>query len=178
MYNRSLSSSFGANVRNSILCSFILLLSSVAALADEFCPVHYWWDHERDDCIRCTVCDDQSIVLRSCQPHQDVVCGTLSDLEYDLNWLTAIGEPKQQRVSTIHISRATSNAIHSQLHNSVRLKSNEMQTKQKIIIINSIFPLFFFHFVWNPRVLRTIIICASLRNPTSKWCWTIGRHWH
>lgn len=96
MHNRSSSGPFSVSVRNSILCSLILLLSSVAALADEFCPEHYWWNHERDDCIRCSVCDDQSIVLRPCQPHQDVVCGTLSDLEYDLNWLAAVGEPKQR----------------------------------------------------------------------------------
>lgn len=142
MYNRSLSSSFGANVRNSIFCSVILLLSSVAALADEFCPVHYWWDHERDDCIRCTVCDDQSIVLRSCQPHQDVVCGTLSDLEYDLNWLTAIGEPKQQRVSTAHLSHIKCNSFTM----IILCAWNQIKwnAKQNKIIFNSIFPLFSF----------------------------------
>lgn len=98
MFYRSLTSSYSAtSVRHSILCSLILLMSSsVTALAEQFCPENYWWDHERDDCIRCTVCDDQSIVLRPCQPHQDVVCGTLSDLEYDLNWLAAVGAPKQR----------------------------------------------------------------------------------
>lgn len=103
MYNRSSSFAYSINVRNSIVCSLILLLSSVVTLADEFCPEHFWWDHERDGCIRCTVCNDQSIVLRSCQPHQDVVCGTLSDLEYDINWLATDNEPKQ-RVSTFSVS--------------------------------------------------------------------------
>lgn len=30
----------------------------------------------------------------------------------------------------------------------------------------------------NHRFLRAIIICASVKNPTSKWFWTIGRRWH
>ncbi|KAG4065448.1 hypothetical protein HA402_003263 [Bradysia odoriphaga] len=49
------------------------------------CLEQSWWDEKTDSCIPCTICDEQSIVLRPCQPHKDVICGTLNDLEYDWN---------------------------------------------------------------------------------------------
>lgn len=49
------------------------------------CLEESWWDETTDSCIPCTICDEQSIVLRPCQPHKDVICGTLNDLEYDWN---------------------------------------------------------------------------------------------
>lgn len=151
--------SYSASVKNSILCSLILLMSrSVAALADEFCPEHYWWDHERDDCIRCAVCDDQSIVLRPCQPHQDVVCGTLSDLEYDLNWLAAAGAPKQRVRANHSLLLFFTNAIfphqmyihcthHSFLWLQLQQRGRSVCAEIKIKI-NSISSSFFFSFLF------------------------------
>lgn len=113
MYNRSSvhhhqHHSQRAHLGNSILSFVILWLTAttatvrtVVAVTDDFCPEQYWWDYERDDCMPCTVCDEQSIVLRPCQPHQDVVCGTLNDLEFDLNWLAGVDEPKQRVSATI-----------------------------------------------------------------------------
>ncbi len=49
------------------------------------CLEQSWWDEKTDSCIECTICDEQSIVLRPCQPHKDAICGTLNDLEYDWN---------------------------------------------------------------------------------------------
>lgn len=49
------------------------------------CLDQSWWDERTDSCIECTICDEQSIVLRPCQPHKDTFCGTLNDLEYDWN---------------------------------------------------------------------------------------------
>lgn len=60
-----------------------LLIDSIGAI----CPESNWWDQTRDSCIPCTTCEDQSIVLRPCQLHQDTLCGTLQDLEIDWSFL-------------------------------------------------------------------------------------------
>lgn len=86
MYSRCLRSAY---VKNVLYCSLLLLTID---LTDAFCSEHFWWDQVHDTCIDCTICDEQSIVLRPCQPHQDTICGTLSDLELELDWLTSTHE--------------------------------------------------------------------------------------
>lgn len=69
---------------------YLLILLTGAQLIDAFCDEHHWWQEELGECIPCTVCDEsKSIVLRPCQPHSDTVCGTLDDVEVELDWLKA-----------------------------------------------------------------------------------------
>lgn len=63
-----------------ICCS---LIDQTAAV----CPDHTWWDQKSDSCAGCTICEEQTIVLRPCQIHKDTVCGTLQDLEIDWSFL-------------------------------------------------------------------------------------------
>lgn len=59
-------------------------------LIDAVCDKHQWWQEQRSECVSCTVCDDQKlIVLRPCQPHSDTVCGTLEEIATDLEFLKA-----------------------------------------------------------------------------------------
>lgn len=77
-----------------VLTTFSLLDT---AAVDAICPKHTWWDQSRDACIRCTVCVEQSVVLRPCQFHKDTVCGTLEDLEIDWSFL---GEAQKRVVAS------------------------------------------------------------------------------
>lgn len=92
MCNRSMSvvlspSSSSANFK--FLIHLLILLTGVQ-LIDAFCDQHHWWQEQLGECIPCTRCDEsQSIVLRPCQPHSDTVCGTLDDVEVELDWLKA-----------------------------------------------------------------------------------------
>ncbi|KAJ6639834.1 Rab11 family-interacting protein 5, partial [Pseudolycoriella hygida] len=56
------------------------------------CLDQSWWDERADSCIQCTICDEQSIVLRPCQPHSNAICGTLNDLEFD--WHGVVGNDR------------------------------------------------------------------------------------
>lgn len=58
-------------------------------LCDAYCPQRFWWDQTKDSCIECSICDENTIVLRPCQPHKDTVCGTLNDIEFEFDWLQA-----------------------------------------------------------------------------------------
>ncbi|XP_055307677.1 tumor necrosis factor receptor superfamily member wengen [Sitodiplosis mosellana] len=83
----SLSSSSSANFKFPI---YLLILLTSVQLIDAFCDKHQWWQEQLDECIPCTVCDaSKSIVLRPCQKHSDTVCGTLDDVELELDWIKA-----------------------------------------------------------------------------------------
>lgn len=69
---------------------YIVIILTTAQLFDSvgaICPENHWWDQTHDSCAPCTTCEDQSIVLRPCQLHQDTLCGTLQDLEIDWSFL-------------------------------------------------------------------------------------------
>lgn len=67
-------------------------------LINAFCDEHHWWQEQIGECIPCTVCDvSQSIVLRPCQKHSDTVCGTLDDVELELDWLKAAAVAAQHK---------------------------------------------------------------------------------
>lgn len=87
---------------NKLFVIYLLItLSSCVQLIDAYCNDHHWWQEQLGKCTPCTVCDkSQSIVLRPCQLHSDTVCGTLDDLELELNWLkSAAVAVEQKRVS-------------------------------------------------------------------------------
>lgn len=68
---------------------FVIVLSTAVLFdtAAAYCPERSWWDQSADACVPCTLCEDQTIVLRPCQLHIDTVCGTLQDLEIDWSYL-------------------------------------------------------------------------------------------
>ncbi|XP_031621356.1 tumor necrosis factor receptor superfamily member wengen [Contarinia nasturtii] len=95
MYSRSmselllLSPSSLSSANNKFLIYLLILLMSIQ-LIDAFCDEHHWWQDQIGECIPCTVCDaSQSIVLRPCQKYSDTFCGTLKDVDLELDWLTA-----------------------------------------------------------------------------------------
>lgn len=58
----------------------LLLFSSAAPTNAEFhCQVGEWWN---GTCVSCTKCTN--VVLRTCQPHKDTICGTFDDIKIDL----------------------------------------------------------------------------------------------
>lgn len=64
----------------------ICIASAFVVFADGACPPRHWHSSLLDACVPCTGCavdTDRPIVLRPCQPHQDTVCGTLNDLEFE-----------------------------------------------------------------------------------------------
>lgn len=83
---------------NSKFLIYLLILLTSVQLIDAFCDEHHWWQEQIGECIPCTVCDaSQSIVLRPCQKHSDTVCGTLDDVELELNWLKAAAVAAQHK---------------------------------------------------------------------------------
>lgn len=86
-----LSPSFSSSSSSSASVKFIiylLILLTGVQLIDAFCADHQWFNG--NECISCTRCDDsQFFVLRPCQKHTDTVCGTLDDVELELDWLKA-----------------------------------------------------------------------------------------
>lgn len=90
-------SSSSANISKKIFVIY-LFMTSVVQLIDAHCDGHHWWYLGK--CVPCSVCDaSQSIVLRPCQAHLDTVCGTLEDLEFELDWLKSAVAVQQNRVS-------------------------------------------------------------------------------
>lgn len=86
--------------------AFAFLVTSIYCQGIPSCLDETWWDPFRDSCIQCTVCDDNLVVLRPCQLHQDTQCGTLDDLEIDLTWMTQTErrqEPNWKEVYLIFI---------------------------------------------------------------------------
>lgn len=81
------------------LIIYLVILLTGVQLIDAFCADHHWWQEQLDQCIPCTVCDaSKSIVLRPCQKHSDTVCGTLEDVELELDFLkqaAAITAPRK-----------------------------------------------------------------------------------
>lgn len=86
-----LSPSFSSSSSSSASVKFIiylLILLTGVQLIDAFCADHQWFNG--NECVSCTRCDDsQFFVLRPCQKHTDTVCGTLDDVELELDWLKA-----------------------------------------------------------------------------------------
>lgn len=81
------------------LIYLIILLTGIQSI-EAFCDEHHWWQEQFGACIPCTVCEDgrqQSIVLRPCQPHSDTICGTLDDVEVELDWLKAAAVAAEHR---------------------------------------------------------------------------------
>ncbi|XP_055591211.1 uncharacterized protein LOC129743253 [Uranotaenia lowii] len=62
----------------------LMTLLSVLSSAEGAC----WWNPSRAECVPCTVCGEQQLVLRPCQEYMDTVCGTMKDLDMDLDKLT------------------------------------------------------------------------------------------
>lgn len=95
MYSRSmsellsLSPSSSSSANKKFLIYLLIVLMSVQ-LIDAFCDEHHWWQQQIGECIPCTVCDtSKSIVLRPCQKYSDTFCGTLKDVNLELDWLKA-----------------------------------------------------------------------------------------
>lgn len=100
----SLASSSGRRPRTHHLLSVLIVLTGYCQLIEAICDEHQWWQQQLNKCIPCTVCDaSQSIVLRPCQLHSDTVCGTLDDIEFDLNILRAAAAVavEEERVSLL-----------------------------------------------------------------------------
>lgn len=97
------SSSSSANLK--FLIYLLILLTGVQSI-DAFCDEHQWWQEQLNECIPCTVCDSsKSIVLRPCQKHSDTVCGTLDDVELELDWIKAAAvSAHHKQVSSTSIS--------------------------------------------------------------------------
>lgn len=92
-------SSSSANISNKIFVIYLLITLTSVQLIDAYCDPHHWWQQELGKCIPCSVCDaSQSIVLRPCQAHLDTVCGTLEDLEFELDWLKSAVAVQHNRV--------------------------------------------------------------------------------
>lgn len=83
----------------SLLMLLLLVLAfGGRATAGDTCARRQWFSAVLDACVPCTPCSapDRSIVLRPCQPHQDTVCGTLNDLQFEWNLLQTQQQPPQQ----------------------------------------------------------------------------------
>lgn len=81
------------------LIYLVILLTGIQSI-EAFCDEQHWWQEQFGACIPCTVCEDgrqQSIVLRPCQPHSDTICGTLDDVEVELDWLKAAAVAAEHR---------------------------------------------------------------------------------
>lgn len=85
------------------ILSALIILTGYCQLIEAVCNEQHWWQPQLNKCIPCTVCDaSQSIVLRPCQLHSDTVCGTLDDIEFDLNILRAAAAVvEEERVSVL-----------------------------------------------------------------------------
>jgi hypothetical protein len=86
------------------LFSLLVLLSliqlSVASLP---CKLGLeYWDPKQDTCIKCSKCDEQMIVIRPCQPHQDVACGTINELDIDWSWFKKLENRKVCFMTVFH----------------------------------------------------------------------------
>lgn len=115
----SYSSSSGRHQRTHLLLYVLLILTGYCQLIDAVCDEHHWWQQQLNECIPCTVCDaSQSIVLRPCQLHSDTVCGTLDDIEFDLNILRAAAaaravEDEQVSIQTLHFMWPNQVKVHT-----------------------------------------------------------------
>ncbi|XP_053699448.1 tumor necrosis factor receptor superfamily member wengen [Sabethes cyaneus] len=65
----------------------LVTLMTVLSMADAICDAERWWDPAQAECVPCTVCGEQQLVLRPCQEYMDTVCGTMKDLDMDLGQL-------------------------------------------------------------------------------------------
>lgn len=101
-------SSSSANISNKIFVIYLLITLTSVQLVDAYCDAHHWWPQELGKCIPCSVCDaSQSIVLRPCQAHLDTVCGTIEDLEFELDWLKSAVSVQHNRVSYPKMSKVS-----------------------------------------------------------------------
>lgn len=72
-------------------------LLTVLSTAEAVCDPERWWNLEREACVPCTVCGEQKLVLRPCQEYMDTVCGTVGDLDMDLEQLARTEARHEQR---------------------------------------------------------------------------------
>lgn len=91
-------SSSSANISYKIFVIY-LLITLTSVQCDAYCDANHYYS-ALGKCMPCSACDaSQSIVLRPCQAHLDTVCGTLEDLELELNWLKSAVAVQNNRVS-------------------------------------------------------------------------------
>lgn len=63
-----------------LICTLTLLLISARPTSAEFhCQIGEWWN---GTCVTCTTCVE--VVLRTCQPHKDTICGSFEDIKINL----------------------------------------------------------------------------------------------
>lgn len=75
----------------------MVTLLTVLSGAEAVCDPERWWNLEREECVPCTVCGEQQLVLRPCQEYMDTVCGTIGDLDMDLTQLARTEARHEQR---------------------------------------------------------------------------------
>lgn len=65
-----------------LLCATsTVILFGATANAEFHCQPDEWWNAS-GICVTCTRCPE--LVLRTCQPHKDTVCGGFEDIEINL----------------------------------------------------------------------------------------------
>lgn len=93
-------------------CRWLLLLLATALTATgaNTCPPKHWFSSLLDACVPCAACSapERPIILRPCQPHQDTVCGTLNDLEFEWNLLHSHQTPTADGEATLSASASSS----------------------------------------------------------------------
>ncbi|XP_055523423.1 tumor necrosis factor receptor superfamily member wengen [Wyeomyia smithii] len=75
----------------------LVTLMTMLSTAEAICDPERWWDPVQTDCVPCTVCGEQQLVLRPCQEYMDTVCGTMKDLDMDLGQLARAENHHEQR---------------------------------------------------------------------------------
>ncbi|XP_058444130.1 tumor necrosis factor receptor superfamily member wengen [Malaya genurostris] len=75
----------------------VTILLSVLSAVEAVCEPDLWWDPVRTECVPCTVCGEQQLVLRPCQEYMDTVCGTMKDLDMDLAQLARTADAQHEQ---------------------------------------------------------------------------------
>ncbi|XP_058827760.1 tumor necrosis factor receptor superfamily member wengen [Topomyia yanbarensis] len=75
----------------------VMILLTVFAAVEAVCEEERWWDPVRTECVPCTVCGEQQLVLRPCQEYMDTVCGTMKDLDMDLAQLARTADAQHEQ---------------------------------------------------------------------------------
>lgn len=101
--------SLSSTAASKFLIYLVFFFATGVQSIEAFCDKHHWWQEQLGACIPCTVCEDgreQSIVLRPCQQHSDTICGTLEDVEVELDWLkeAAVAAEHRQVCYTLQFS--------------------------------------------------------------------------
>jgi len=87
---------------NFVICSLLLVLCATLiplSLASLTCTHSEYWDVKLDECVSCTKCNRQQIVIRPCQRHMDTVCQSINSIEID--WSKSLATEESRKVSRI-----------------------------------------------------------------------------